>query len=200
LNLREIGATYFTGNCHKWLCAPKGAAFLYVRQDKQAEIRPLTISHGANSSRRDRSRFQLEFDWMGTADPTAYLCVPEAIRFLGSLLPGGWPELMARNREMALLARQLLCKTLGVLPPCPDEMIGSLACIPLPGKSPLYEFVNEPPGVTQLQNLLFHRFAIEVPVMPSPTVPQQLLRISAQLYNTKEQYEYLARAIAQLLT
>jgi len=106
---------------------------------------------------------------------------------------------MGRNREMVLMARQLLCKTLGVLPPCPDEMIGSLACIPLPAESPLYEFVDQPPGVTQLQDLLFHRFAIEVPVMPSPTVPKHLLRISAQLYNTKAQYEYLARAIALLL-
>ncbi|MBD1889026.1 aminotransferase class V-fold PLP-dependent enzyme [Coleofasciculus sp. FACHB-SPT9] len=198
LNLREIGATYYTGNCHKWLCSPKGAAFLYVRRDKQSAIRPLTISHGANSPRKERSRFHLEFDWMGTDDPSAYLCVAEAIRFLGSLLPGGWRELMARNRAMALTARQLLCETLQVSLPCPDEMIGSMATVPLPDEIP------DSPGEMQitppLQDALCDRFGIQVPVIYWPAPPKQLIRISAQLYNTPAQYEYLGKTLVELLS
>ncbi len=192
LNLQEIGATYYTGNCHKWLCAPKGAAFLCVRREQQSAIRPLTISHGANSPRTDRSRFQLEFDWMGTDDPTAILSIPEAIQFMGSLLPGGWTELMARNRVTVLAARQLLCEALGVLPPCPEEMIGSMAVVPLPDGVETRNFAS-------LQDTLFER-GIEVPVIPWREQPRLLVRVSAQIYNTPEQYEYLASVIAQLLT
>jgi isopenicillin-N epimerase len=200
LNLHEIGATYYTGNCHKWLCAPKGAAFLYVRRDKQPAIRPLTISHGANSPRSDKSRFQLEFDWMGTADPTAYLCVPEAIRFLGSLLPGGWSELMENNRTKALYARRLLGEALGVSPPCPEEMIGSMAVVPLPSKLSLYEENGQVREWPVLQDVLFERFNIEVPIVPWSNPFKQIMRVSAQLYNTSEQYNYLAKVLLTLLS
>lgn len=188
LNLSEIGATYYASTCHKWMCAPKGAAFLYVQKEKQAEIRPLTISHGANSPRRDRSRFQLEFDWMGTVDPTAYLSVKSAIELMNSLLPGGWAELRANNRAKAIAARNRLCELLKVAPPCPEEMIGSLATIPLPDGS-----------YVELQDALFEKFNIEVPIVPFPQAPKRLVRISAQLYNTSEQYEYLGQSLLTLL-
>ncbi|MBW4445822.1 MAG: aminotransferase class V-fold PLP-dependent enzyme [Spirirestis rafaelensis WJT71-NPBG6] len=192
LNLLEIGATYYTGNCHKWLCAPKGAAFLYVRRDKQPEIRPLTISHGANSPLTDKSRFQLEFDWMGTDDPTAYMCVPEAIAFMGSLLPGGWNELRQRNHQLALQARQLLCEALDVSMPCPDEMIGSMAVVPMPE-------VLESRNFMALRDELFDRFGIQVQVVPWQEKPKLLVRVSAQIYNTLEQYEYLGKALKELI-
>ncbi|HEY9903397.1 MAG TPA: aminotransferase class V-fold PLP-dependent enzyme [Candidatus Sericytochromatia bacterium] len=199
LNLHEIGATYYTGNCHKWLCAPKGAGFLYVQRDKQSGIRPLTISHGANSYRTDKSRFHLEFDWTGTSDPTAYLCVAEAIQFLNSLLPGAWFELMEKNREKAIAARQLLCDALGVSPPCPAQMLGSMAVVPLPDKLSLYEQGEPTREWPRLQDILFDRFKIEVPVIPWSEPFKQMVRVSAQLYNTPEQYEYLSRALIMLL-
>ncbi len=188
LNLAELGATYYTGNCHKWLCAPKGAAFLAVRRDRQSVIRPLTISHGANSPRTDRSRFRLEFDWMGTADPTAYLSVPAAIRFMGTLLPGGWAELQERNRKLALTARQILSEALEIPVPCPDDMVGSLAVLPLPNGD--YQ---------TLQDTLLAQYQIEVPIIPYPTIENRLVRISAQIYNERSHYEWLATALVTLL-
>jgi len=195
LNLEEIGAAYYTGNCHKWLCAPKGAAFLYVRRDKQDGIRPTTISHGANSPRADKSRFQLEFDWMGTVDPSPYLCVPVAINFMGSLLSGGWPELMAKNHILALAGRQILADKLDLPLPCPDEMVGSMAVVPLlDDKSDAVAKGGIPP----LQEALWQIFRIEVPVIPWPDTSKRLVRISAQFYNTLPQYEYLAKALVEL--
>src|SRR5262249_10490251 len=102
VDLAALGAAYFTGNCHKWLCTPKGSAVLHVRRDKQPQIRPLAISHGANSKRKDRSLFRLEFDWPGTFDPSPWLAIPRAIEFVGALVPGGWNEVRRRNHELVL--------------------------------------------------------------------------------------------------
>jgi isopenicillin-N epimerase len=198
LDLERLGAAYYTGNCHKWLCAPKTAAFLYVRPDRQQFIRPLTISHGANSLRTDRSRFLIEFGWMGTSDPTAALSVPVALRFMSSLLPGGWPEVMRRNRDLALAGRKALSEALKITSPCPDEFIGSLASAPIPDgaseqppKSPLY--------LDPLQERLLERHRIEVPIIPWPAPPRRLLRISAQLYNSLPEYQKLAGALSEEL-
>jgi len=198
LNLRKLGATYYTGNCHKWLCAPKGAGFLHTQRDRRQSVRPLSISHGANSPRADRSRYLIEFGWTGTTDPSACLSVPEALRFVGSLLPGGWAAIMQRNRAVALAAQRILCEALQIALPCPNEMIGSLAAVPLsdgadakPPKSPLY--------LDPLQERLWLRHRIEVPIIPWPAPPKRLLRVSAQLYNSVPQYERLAFALRSLL-
>lgn len=175
LDLRALGAAYYAGNLHKWVCAPKGAAFLYVRENRRAGVRPTSISHGANATRRDRSRFLLEFDWTGTFDPTPWLCVPESLRFMATLVDGGWPEIMRRNHELALRARDLLIDE----KPAPDEMLGAMAAIPISADD-------------QLQDRLLFEHKIEVPIMPWPT---PLLRVSAQLYNTIEDYERLKAAL-----
>ena len=196
LNLDLLGAAYYSGNCHKWLCAPKGSAFLWTRRDRQVDVRPLTISHGATAVRPGRSRFRLEFDWTGTSDPTAWLTVPRAIEYLAGLVPGGWPALMARNRALALEARRLLCEAVGTAPACPDEMIGSLASVVLPDGTTDVGWRRPDP----LQARLFEQWRIEVPVMNWPAAPRRHVRISAQLYNRREHYEQLAQALTKELT
>jgi len=194
LNLQKLGAAYYTGNCHKWLCAPKGAAFLHVRRDKQKLIHPTIISHGANSARTDRSRLLLEFGWMGTTDPSAVLSVSEALRFMASLLPGGWKAIRTRNRALALAARDLLCRSLDIEPPCPDLMVGSMAAFPIPDFSKR-ELANLALNPEPLRGRLVREFGIEVPSTSWPAPPKRLLRISAQLYNSLPQYERLAEAL-----
>ncbi|MBL8950048.1 MAG: aminotransferase class V-fold PLP-dependent enzyme [Myxococcaceae bacterium] len=179
LDLAALGAAYYTGNLHKWVCAPKGAAFLHVRRALQPQIRPLVISHGANSPRTDRSRFQLEFDWQGTVDPTPWLCVSKALETMEKLEPGGWPALMKRNRALALRARDLLTPTR----PAPDDMLGTLVAWQLDDGDAL-----------PLHDALFAS-GIEVPVFPWPAPPRRLIRISAQHYNEVADYERLAEAL-----
>ncbi len=196
LDLRALGAAYYSGNCHKWLCTPKGSAFLWVRRDRQADVHPLTISHGAKGERPGRSRFRLEFDWTGTQDPTAWLTVPMAIEYLAGLVPGGWPALMARNRALALDARRRLCAAAGTPPACPDEMIGSLAGVLLPDSVAVETGWRIP---DPLQARLFGGWGIEVPIMRWPAPPRRLIRISAQLYNRADQYVRLADALRKEL-
>ena len=197
LNLKKLGAAYYAGNCHKWICSPKGAALLYVRRDRQTQIRPLAISHGANSTRSDPSRFLLEFSWTGTGDFSAWLSVPESLRVIGALLPGGWPTVMQRNRALALAARRLLCDALNISPPCPEEMIGSLAAVPLPAMITA-DIARISNGLDPLRARLLRKHNIEVPVFPWPAPPKRLLRISAQLYNSLPQYEKLAAVLKQI--
>jgi isopenicillin-N epimerase len=133
LSLDALGAAYYAGNGHKWLCAPKGSGFLWVRAARRERIHPTIVSHGANDQRTDRSRYRLEFDWVGTADPTPALTMPAAIDWVGRLEPGGWPGVMAANHAMALAARDRLAAALGVPPPAPDALIGSMTAVPIGG-------------------------------------------------------------------
>jgi len=197
LNLDALGAAYYTGNCHKWLCAPKGAAFLHVRRDLQPTVVPLSISHGASFSPGSRSRFRHLFDWTGTDDPTPFLCVPRAIEFLGGLLPGGWDAVRAHNHELAVNGRRLLLERLRAEAPCPESMLGSLATVPLPPQT------VEPGAEPLTDSLPLHRAlvarGIEVPVFPFPRPPARWVRLSAQVYNDLADVERLADALDELL-
>ena len=191
VDLRALGVTFYTANFHKWCCSPKGAGMLYVRRDRQKTIRPLVISHGANSPRTDRSRFQLEFDWTGTHDMSAVLSIPYALRYLDGIVPGGFAALMPMNHALALEARRILADRLDVELPCPDDMVGSMAALALPDASAA--------DAESLHRALQDRWRIEVPIFTWPAAPKRLIRVSAQIYNQRAQYERLADALASEL-
>jgi len=197
LDLNGLGCLAYTGNCHKWLCGPRSSALLYVRPDFQISFKPLVISHLPRELNTQLSDYQLYFRWNGTPDPTPGLSVPFTIRFMGSLLPGGWRDITDRNRQMALDARDLLCRYLGTAPPCPESMVGSMAAVPLgegtgPGRKHLH-------WTDPVQNALKKNFGIIVPVTEIQQGKHKLLRISAQVYNSIEQYSYLAESLRDVL-
>jgi isopenicillin-N epimerase len=202
VDLGRLGAAYWTGNGHKWLCGPKGAAILHVRADVRSLIHPLVISHAANTTRRDRSPYRLEFDWTGTFDPSAILALPAAIRYVGGLDEDGWPSYMAANASLARGARDTLCEALSVPPPAPDAMLGSMASIQLPGLSPTAA------AAERLQTALLTEDRIEVPIIPFPVaaaleggaaVESVLVRVSAQRYNEPAEYQRLAEVLLRRL-
>lgn len=197
LDIQALAPTYYTGNCHKWLCTPKGAAFLYVQPEKQEQIRPHVISHGANAPAGARSRFLMEFDWPGTGDPTAFACIPAAIEFLEGLMPGGLEGLRQHNRALVLEGRKILCAALEIPAPAPESMIAHLAAVPIPDAPPGQ--VVPAMGIDPLYDRMFKEERIEVPIFPWPAAPHRLLRISAQAYNEPGQYHRLAQALLRQL-
>ncbi len=192
LDLDALGAPFYVGNCHKWMCAPKGAGFLWTRADRRHAVWPVSISHGLNSTRTDRSQYRLMFDWTGTWDPTPMLSVPQAIKVVGGMLEGGWPAVMAQNRATVLAGRRAVARAVGGATPVDESMIGSIATITLP------DFEGEP-GTDTLQRDLYDRWGVQVPIIGWPGHPRRMVRISAHLHNAPEQYEFLGRALRELL-
>ncbi len=194
MDLIKLDAAWVTGNCHKWLCSPKGSAFLHIREDKKKETKPLTISHGHNADLSPQEKFRFEFDWQGTRDPSAILCIPKSIEVLQSMVSGGFDEIIEHNNTLAMNARNLLCESLGTNPPTPNSMISAMATIDLPGTySGGADIMGDP-----LHNRLLDEFDIQVPVFPWPHHKMRYIRISAYLYNTIEEYEYLAKTLQEI--
>jgi isopenicillin-N epimerase len=196
LDLRALGAAYWTGNGHKWLCGPKASGMLVVREDRRSGIVPLVTSHGRNDPRTDRPPLWREFDWQGTLNPAAFLALPEAIHLIGELA-GSWPAHMAANRALAIEARTILNDRLGLAPIAPESMLGAMASIRLPN-------VLDEDGSNAIAQSLAEEERIEVPVVtfpvraaraPGVAPSSSLLRISAQRYNEASDYERLAEAL-----
>ena len=187
LDFQSFQPSWYCGNLHKWVCTPKGCAFLWAREDCQSELQPAVISHGNNTPREGFSAFQDRFDWAGTYDPTAWFCVKAAIDWMGNLLPGGWLAVREHNHQLASEGRRILCETLDVEPPCPVSLLGSMATIPLPSR---FQALRPTGRIVPEQARLYDAYQIEVPFVKIGDL--RCLRISAQLYNSAAEYQYLA--------
>ena len=189
LDVDAVGASFYTGNCHKWLCAPKGAAFLCVGEAWRDAVTPLTISHGWSDPRgADEGRFHGQFDWPGTTDPTAWLCVPAALDAIGDLRPGGWAQVRAEGHDRVLAGARVLGDAFGTEPLVPASMIGSMVVVPLSGPAARFG----PDELTALART--HR--IEAKFAPGRgSAAATGIRLSAHLYNDARDYERIAAVL-----
>lgn len=200
LDLRSLGASFYVANAHKWLCAPKGSAFLYVREDLQSQIRPTSISHGAtwlqeNYPRR-YSRFQMEFSWTGTSDPTAHLCVPDCIDFMSQLHVDGITGIQGENTNRARAYRKYLVEQLGGSVLAPDGFVGHMGSFLLEkDKVVVPTGVQIPIGerLHPLWKYLYDEHQIEVVIFEMQEY--FVIRYSVQAYVSDEDIERLCQAL-----
>ncbi|GAC1363509.1 MAG: aminotransferase class V-fold PLP-dependent enzyme [Herpetosiphon sp.] len=185
LDLPALDADFYTGNCHKWLCAPKGAGFLYARADRQHLIDPLIVSHGWESETPGASRFHDHYDWSGTHDPAAYLSVPAAIDFQSKR---DWPHVQVACHRLVQSARERLSSLTGLAPISPDTpaWYGQMCTLPLP-----------PGERIEFQARLWQEYQIEIPILHWQD--QRFMRISIQAYNRPEDVDRLVAALGELL-
>ncbi|MBO0792566.1 MAG: aminotransferase class V-fold PLP-dependent enzyme, partial [Ktedonobacteraceae bacterium] len=181
LRLEEIGVDFYIGNCHKWLCAPKGAAFLYARPERQEILQPLIVSWGWESLKPGPSTFQDYFGWVGTDDPSAYLSVPSAISFQNE---HNWDAVRTACHELAASARRQISEIMGTGLICPDSpgWWGQMCAIQLPDGD-----------AAALQQCLREEWNIEIPVVNWNG--HRFMRLSIQGYNGPADVERLLTAL-----
>jgi isopenicillin-N epimerase len=182
LDMRALGADWYAGNCHKWLCAPKGSAFLYARADRQDDLHPVTISHGLGKG------YLEEFDWTGTRDPSAWLATEVAIDLHARL---GGEALMAPNIALAVDATSLLARRLDTEPGASGAMAGCMGVVRLPLT-----------GAATAERSSDLRTRLLAAGTDAPTHVHGgaiWLRLSAAAYNDIEDYQRLADIVVRLL-
>jgi isopenicillin-N epimerase len=183
LDLGAIGADWYVGNCHKWLMAPKGCGFLWARADRRDGLHPVTISHGYGEG------FLAEFDWTGTRDPTAWLACDAGIEFHARL---GGPALAARNAALAAEAGRLVAERLGTEVGARQGGAAAMALARLPLAGPA---THE--RALALRARLMREWRTDAPV--NAIDGAFWLRLSAQAYNERADYERLAEIAAALV-
>jgi isopenicillin-N epimerase len=184
LDVTAIGATWYVGNCHKWMCSPKGSGFLVVADG--VAMHPVITSHGASPEYGPENRLHAELDWSGTHDPAPHLTVPSALTTVAAE-GGGWPAIYARNHALACELRRRIIDGSGVPLLAPDDALGCMAAIPIQLPA------NTTPFALQTQLL---RTGWEIPIVDFPH--GTLLRVSAHLYNHAGEADLLSAELRTL--
>jgi isopenicillin-N epimerase len=186
LHLDSLGVDFYCGNLHKWLCAPKGAGFLYARSDRQHLLKPLVVSWGYESETPGNSQFVDHHEWWGTRDMAAFLSVPAAIEFQEK---HDWESVRDACHDLAKDALKRICELAGLasLHSQADSWFRQMVAAPLPADT----------DINRLKARLYDEYHIEVPLMDWNG--NKLIRISVQGYNTRRDIDELCRALSFLV-
>ena len=191
LNLNALGADFYTGNCHKWLCAPKGAAFLQVRPEHHALVDAGVVSWGYSATITGHTGLdaytgstllERRLQWQGTRDIAAFLTVPAAIEFQAQ---HDWDRVRQDCHVMAAQTLHRLCAITGLRPICEDSDFGQMVAIPVPSMD-----------AQLLKDTLLERYRIEIPVTSHKGA--LFIRLSVQAYNTQEDLDVLVNAVREI--
>ena len=183
LDLDALGADVYAGNCHKWMLAPKGSGFLHVRREHHTAVEPLVVSWGWRSEQPGSSRLVDYCEWQGTRDPSAFLAVDDAIRFMAE---NDWETVRSSCHRLALQARERIAAITGLAPLCPgtSEWIGQMVSCAVPVED-----------ADALKSHLYDVYRIEIPVIRWEGMT--LIRVSVQAYNTQSDLDTLYAALKE---
>jgi isopenicillin-N epimerase len=185
LDMEDLGADFYCSNLHKWANCPKGSAFLYARPDRQHLVEPLIVSWGYEAERPGASRFIDEQEFTGTRDPSAYLAVPEGLKFLAD---HHWDNIRLQCHALLRQARARISELTGLPPISPDtpDWFMQMCTVPLP-----------PCDTTALKTRLYDEFGVEIPIITWQGKPY--IRVSIQAYNSSDDVDRLMNGLARLL-
>lgn len=185
LNIEEIDADFYTGTLHKWMLAPKGSSFLYVKKEFQDDLDPLVVSWGYDNVTIAGTQFLDYHEYQGTRDISSFLCTPAVVDFLER---NNWNEVAENCKEIVLNNYQRFCDLLNTTPICPitKEFLGQMASIPVSTDEP-----------QKLKELLFEKYQIEIPVMPLNG--DFYIRYSINAYNLQEDLDRLYEVLQEII-
>ena len=179
LDIKKIDPDFYCGACHKWMCSPKGVAFLYVKKEYQNMIEPLVVSWGYEAENPSDSQYLDYIQWQGTNDMSAYLTIPETINFLNK---HDWKEKAKACRELNLWAKNEICEKLNTYSLGNDEFLAQMTTIAFDFEDTINQKIE-----------FYNKYKIQVPFIKWNN--KTFFRISSQVYNSKDDFEYLINSL-----